>query len=115
MAAEPKAESELNVPAIRLLVAADPKMLTALANAMRAGARFEVTTAALAEPAALAPLAANADVVALFYGSKQSPLPEAVRALAPELRARGGRLIAVLQKEQAGVRDDCFRAGARPR
>jgi len=87
-------------------------MLTALANAMRAGARFEVTTAALAEPAALAPLAANADVVALFYGSKQSPLPEAVRALAPELRARGGRLIAVLQKEQAGVRDDCFRAGA---
>src|SRR5437868_6136517 len=34
------------------------------------------------------------------------------RANAPAVRSRGGRVVAVLQRDQAAQRDDCFRAGA---
>ncbi|MGE5048967.1 MAG: hypothetical protein ACM3PC_10385, partial [Deltaproteobacteria bacterium] len=54
----------------------------------------------------------GADAVALFYGGPGAPLPAALQALAPRVRQRGGRLVAVLQREQAAQRDDCFRAGA---
>jgi DNA-binding NarL/FixJ family response regulator len=103
---------DLNVPATRLLVVAEPKMLNALANGLRVGGRFEIATAQFSEPAALEPLTAQAEVVALFYGSKQFPLVESIQALSQGIRARGGQLIAVLQKDQAQQRDECLHAGA---
>src|SRR5262249_36564283 len=36
----------------------------------------------------------------------------ALQSLSPKVRERGGRVVAVLQREQAAQRDDCFRAGA---
>ena len=103
---------DLNVPATRLLVVAEPKMLNALANGLRVGGRFEIATAQFSEPGALESLIAQADVVALFYGSKQFPLVESLQALSQGIRSRGGQLIAVLQKDQAHHRDECLRAGA---
>src|SRR3989440_7591110 len=104
--------SRRNVPAPRLLVLGDPKMLPALAGGLRDGGRFDVTGVPLAEPAAAQAAAAGADAVALFYGAPGAPLAAALQALAPKVRERGGRLVAVLQREQAAQRDDCFRAGA---
>jgi len=95
------------VPATRLLVVADSKILPALANGLREGARFDIVTASLTDPAAAQAAAADAEAVALFYGG-----PVAVQALAAKLRERGGRVVAVLQREQLPQRDDCFRAGA---
>jgi CheY-like chemotaxis protein len=95
------------VPATRLLVVADSKMLPALANGLREGGAFEVAVASLSEPAAAQAAAAEAEAVVLFYGG-----PAAVQALAAKLRDRGGRMVAVLQTNQAPQRDDCFRAGA---
>jgi hypothetical protein len=95
------------VPATRLLVVADSKMLPALADGLREGARFDVATASLTDPVAAQTAAAEAEAVALFYGG-----PVAVQALAARLRERGGRVVAVLQREQLAQRDDCFRAGA---
>ena len=87
-------------------------MLPALAGGLRDGGRFDVTGVSLAEPAAAQAAAAGADAVALFYGAPGAPLAAALQALAPKVRERGGRLVAVLQREQAGQRDECFRAGA---
>ncbi len=98
--------------AIRILAIADAKMLPALASGLRVGGRFEVTTAAFADVAELASVAAGVDVVAFFYGSRQWPLVAGLRTLAPAVLKRGGRVVAVLQKEQALLRDDCFAAGA---
>jgi hypothetical protein len=95
------------VPATRLLVVADSKILPALADGLREGARFDVATASLTDPVAAQTAAADAEAVALFYGG-----PVAVQALAAKLRERGGRVVAVLQREQLAQRDDCFRAGA---
>ena len=95
------------MPATRLLVVADSKMLSALANGLREGGAFEVAVASLAEPAAAQAAAAEAEAVVLFYGG-----PAAVQALAARLRDRGGRVVAVLQANQHPQRDDCFRAGA---
>jgi DNA-binding NarL/FixJ family response regulator len=103
---------DLNVPATRLLVVAEPKMLNALANGLRVGGHFEIATAQFSEPASLEPLTAQSDVVALFYGSKQFPLVESIQALSQGIRSRGGQLIAVLQKDQAQQRDECLHAGA---
>jgi DNA-binding NarL/FixJ family response regulator len=100
------------VPAPRLLVLADPKMLPALAGGLRDGGRFDVNAVSLADAAAAQAAAAGADAVALFYGSPGAPLATPLQALAPKIRERGGRVVAVLQREQAGQRDDCFRAGA---
>lgn len=66
----------------------------------------------LSDTAAAQAAAEGADAVALFYGAPGAPLPSALQALAPRIRQRGGRLVAVLQREQASQRDDCFRAGA---
>jgi len=99
------------VPA-RLLVVADPKMLPALAGGLREGGKFEVVAVSLADAAAAQAAATNADAVAIFYGGPGAPLPAALQALAPKARDRGARVIAVLQREQAGQRDECFRAGA---
>ena len=95
------------MPATRLLVVADSKILPALADGLREGARFDVATASLTDPVAAQTAAADAEAVALFYGG-----PVAVQALAAKLRERGGRVVAVLQREQLAQRDDCFRAGA---
>jgi CheY-like chemotaxis protein len=98
---------EGTVPATRLLVVADSKMLAALANGLREGGAFDVAVASLAEPAAAQAAAAEAEAVVLFYGG-----PVAVQALAAKLRDRGGRVVAVLQASQHAQRDECFRAGA---
>jgi hypothetical protein len=95
------------VSATRLLVVADPKMLSSLAAGLREGARFEVATAPLSDPTAAQAAAAEAEAVALFYGG-----PTAVQALSSRVRDRGGRMVAVLQRDQLQQRDDCFRAGA---
>ena len=100
------------MPAIRLLLIADSKMLPALANGLREGALFDVLTVPLSDPAAAQAAAERADAVALFYGAPGAPLPAALQTLAPRVRDRGGRIVAVLQREQAAQRDDCFRAGA---
>ena len=100
------------MPATRLLVIADSKMLQALANGLRDGAKFDVLTAPLSDPAAAQAAAEKVDAVALFYGAPGAPLPAALQALSPKVRDRGGRVVAVLQREQAAQRDDCFRAGA---
>jgi hypothetical protein len=82
-------------------------MLTSLATGLREGARFEVATAPLSDPNAAQAAANDAEAVALFYGG-----PAAVQALSARLRDRGGRVVAVLQRDQLPQRDDCFRAGA---
>ena len=96
----------------RLLVVADPKMLLALAGGLRDGGKFDVVTVPIADLAGAQTVAASADAVAVFYGSPGAPLPASLQALAPKVRERGGRVIAVLQREQAAQRDECFRAGA---
>jgi hypothetical protein len=95
------------VSATRLLVVADQKMLSSLAAGLREGARFEVATAPLSDPNAAQAAATEAEAVALFYGG-----PSIVQALSSRVRDRGGRMVAVLQREQLPQRDDCFRAGA---
>ncbi|HYZ90586.1 MAG TPA: hypothetical protein VE620_14920, partial [Myxococcales bacterium] len=99
------------MPATRLLVLADPKMLPALANGLREGAKFDVLTLPFGDPGAAA-AAQRADALAVFYGSSARSLQEVVQELAPPVRARGGRVVAVLQRDQTAQRDDCFRAGA---
>ncbi len=76
------------------------------------GGASEITTAALAEASALAPLAEVAEVVAVFYGTKQFPIAPLLAQLAPGVRARGAHFIAVLQRDQFALRDACFQAGA---
>lgn len=98
--------------ATRLLVIADAKALPALANGLREGARFEVTTAALGDGAAAQAAIGSADALIVFYGVPGAPLPAALQTLSPKVRERGGRVVAVLQRGQAALRDDCFRAGA---
>ncbi|HET9754051.1 MAG TPA: hypothetical protein VFP52_13855, partial [Myxococcales bacterium] len=66
----------------------------------------------LSDAAAVQAAADGADAVALFYGAPGASLPSALQALAPRVRQRGGRLVAVLQRDQAAQRDECFRAGA---
>lgn len=95
------------MPATRLLVVADPKMLSSLATGLREGARFDVATAPLSDPNAAQAAANDAEAVALFYGG-----PAAVQALSARVRDRGGRMVAVLQRDQLPQRDECFRAGA---
>jgi len=95
------------LPATRLLVVAAPKMLASLATGLREGARFDVATAPLSDPNAAQAAANDAEAVALFYAG-----PAAVQALSARLRDRGGRVVAVLQRDQLPQRDDCFRAGA---
>ena len=96
----------------RLVIVADAKMLPALSSGLRDGGRFEIAAVSLADPVAAQAAAEGADAVALFYGAPTAPLPVALQALAPKVRDRGARLIAVLQREQAAHRDECFRAGA---
>jgi CheY-like chemotaxis protein len=100
------------VPAPRLLVLADPKLLPALAAGLREGGRFDVVAVSLADPAAAQGAAETVDSVALFYGMAGAALPVAIQALAPKIRQRGGRVVAVLQREQGTQRDECFRFGA---
>ncbi len=100
------------MPGTRLLVVADPKMLPALANGLRGGGAFDVLTVPSGDVAAAQTAAERADAVAIFYGTPDRPLAAALQALAPPVRERGGRVLAVLQREQAGQRDECFRAGA---
>jgi hypothetical protein len=107
----PRAVLSLIVPP-RLIVLADPKMLPALATGLREGGRFDVVPLALSDPGGAAEAAASADAVAIFYGAPGLTLAAVLESLAPHLRARGGRAIAVLQRDQAVQRDDCFRAGA---
>ena len=96
----------------RLLILADPKMIPALAGGLRDGGRFDVTAVSLAEPGVAQAAADRAEALAVFYGAPGAPLSAALQALAPKLRERGGRVVAVLQREQAAQRDECFRAGA---
>ncbi len=96
----------------RLLILADPKMIPALAGGLRDGGRFDVTAVSLAETGVAQAAADRAEALAVFYGSPGAPLSAALQALAPKLRERGGRVVAVLQREQAAQRDECFRAGA---
>jgi len=100
------------VPATRLLVVADSKMLAALAAGLRDGGKFDVLPVPLGDAASAQAAAASADALALFYGAPDKPLPAALQALAPKVRERGGRVVAVLQREQTAQRDECFRAGA---
>lgn len=97
---------------MRLLVIADSKMLPALTNGLRDGARFDVEAVPLSDPAGAQAAAQSADAVALFYGAPGAPLPAALQTLSPKVRERGGRVVAVLQREQLKHRDECFRAGA---
>ncbi len=96
----------------RLLIVADPKMLPALSGGLREGGKFDVQAVPLADRAAAEAAAGTVDAVVLFYGAPTAPLPASLQALAPKVRERGARLVAVLQREQARHRDDCFRAGA---
>jgi len=96
----------------RLLILADPKMLAALAGGLREGGRFDVTGVSFADPAAAQAAAGQADALALFYGAPGTPISAALQALSPKVRERGGRVMAVLQREQIAQRDECFRAGA---
>src|SRR5438309_2315842 len=86
-------------------------MLPALASGLREGGRFDVLTLPFGDAGASA-AAQRADALAVFYGMPDRPLQTALQALAPAVRGRGGRVVAVLQREQAAQRDDCFRAGA---
>src|SRR5205807_9443786 len=87
-------------------------MLAALAAGLRDGGKFDVLPVPLGDAASAQAAAASADALALFYGAPDKPLPAALQALAPKVRERGGRVVAVLQREQAAQRDECFRAGA---
>jgi hypothetical protein len=100
------------LPAPRLLILADPKMIPALAAGLREGGRFDVTALSLADVVAAQAAAERVEALAVFYGAPGAPLSAALQALAPKLRERGARVVAVLQREQATQRDDCFRAGA---
>jgi len=100
------------VAAPRLLILADPKMLPALSNGLREGGRFDVLPVPLSDGGAAAAAAPRADAVAVFYGAPGRPLAATVQMLAPAVRGKGGRIIAVLQKEAVAQRDECFRAGA---
>ncbi len=100
------------MPAPRLLILADPKMIPALAAGLREGGRFDVSALSLADVAAAQAAAERAEALAVFYGAPGAPLSATLQALAPKLRERGARVVAVLQREQAAQRDDCFRAGA---
>src|SRR5215510_14615668 len=86
-------------------------MLPALASGLREGSRFDVLTLPFGDAGAGA-AAQRADAVAVFYGVPDKSVQAALQALAPAVRGRGGRVIAVLQREQAAQRDDCFKAGA---
>ncbi|MFL5408610.1 MAG: hypothetical protein ACJ79O_22535, partial [Myxococcales bacterium] len=96
----------------RLLVLADPKMLPALANGLREAGRFDVLPIPLSDGGAAAAAAPRADAVAVFYGAPGRPLAATVQMLATTVRGKGGRIVAVLQGENAAQRDECFRAGA---
>src|SRR4051812_2947988 len=87
-------------------------MLPVLANGLRVGGRFDVATIAFADTAAADAAAGKAEAVAVFYGAPDRPLAVALQALAPKVRDRGARIVAVLQRDQAASRDECFRAGA---
>src|SRR6266404_770882 len=87
-------------------------MIPALAGGLRDGGRFDVTAVSLAEPGVAQAAADRAEALAVFYGAPGAPLSATLQALAPKLRERGARVVAVLQREQAAQRDDCFRAGA---
>jgi len=100
------------VAAPRLLVLADPKMLPALANGLREAGRFDVLPIPLSDGGAAAAAAPRADAVAVFYGAPGRPLAATVQMLATSVRGKGGRIVAVLQRENAAQRDECFRAGA---
>jgi DNA-binding NarL/FixJ family response regulator len=100
------------LPASRLLVVADPKVLPALASGLRESTAFEVAVHSFADPGALASAASQSEALALFYGTAERPLPSWLQDLAPAARARGAQVVAVLQKDQAALRDACFRAGA---
>src|SRR2546421_6071740 len=86
-------------------------MLPALASGLREGGRFDVLTLPFGDAGASA-AAQRADALAVFYGTPDRPLQTALQALAPAVRGRGGRGVAVLQREQAAQRDDCFKARA---
>src|SRR3954467_11821920 len=101
-----------SVAAPRLLILADPKMLSALANGLREGGRFDVLPVPLSDGGAAAAAAQRADAVAVFYGAPGRPLAATVQMLAAAVRGKGGRIFAVLQREAAAQRDECFRAGA---
>jgi DNA-binding NarL/FixJ family response regulator len=100
------------LPASRLLVVADPKMLPALASGLRENGSFDVVVHSFADAGALASAASQAEALALFYGTAERPLPSWLQDLARSARERGARVVAVLQKDQAALRDACFRAGA---
>lgn len=100
------------MPATRLLVIADPKLLPTLAAGLREAGRFDVVALPLADLANAAAAIAGAEALALFYGTPERPLAAALQGLAAPLRERGGRVIGVLQRDQIAQRDDCFRAGA---
>ena len=87
------------MPATRLLVLADPKMLPVLANGLREGSKFDVLTLPFGDAGAAA-AAQRADALAVFYGSPTQSLQSVVQELAPSVRSRGGRVVAVLQREQ---------------
>jgi hypothetical protein len=50
--------------------------------------------------------------VAVFYGAPGRPLASTVQMLAAAVRGKGGRIVAVLQRDAVAQRDECFRAGA---
>ena len=100
------------MPAYRLLVVADTKMLPALANGLRDGGKFDVITVPLGDLAAARTASAKADALLVFYGAPDRPLPSLLLELAPALRERGACVVAVLQREQGALRDECFRNGA---
>jgi len=86
-------------------------MLPALASGLREGGRFDVLTLPFGDAGAGA-AAQRADALAVFYGAADLTVQAALQGLAPAVRGRGGRVVAVLQREQAAERDDCFMAGA---
>ena len=85
-------------------------MLPPLANGLREGAKFDVLTLPFGDPGA-AGAAQRADALAIFYGTPEQPVQVVLHSFAA-VRARGGRVVAVLQRDQAAQRDDCFKAGA---
>src|SRR5438477_5710594 len=85
-------------------------MLPPLANGLREGAKFDVLTLPFGDPGA-AGAAQRADALAIFYGTPEQPVRVVLHSFAA-VRARGGRVVAVLQRDQAAQRDDCFKAGA---
>src|SRR5689334_10641541 len=87
-------------------------MLPALAAGLRDGGKFDVTPVPFADRAAAQAAVERVDALAVFYGAPGAPISGALQALAPKLRERGGRIVAVLQREQSAQRDECFRAGA---